>query len=939
VALLATADALRRRYETKWELAVLDQNVDVLRTARQLLESPSAAGEDRLAKGVLPLCLVQLALAYDSRYKHTADTRDIEEQIQCCEAVLAISEAKQHHERATRLLAAGLQSRFRLTGDAEDINRAVKLEREQLDGSPQPTASLLSQLGRGMMIRFERSGALTDLEEAVKLQEQSLAIHSTRDYDLADYQLSFAQTLRHRYLKFGALDNLEHCIRLASDSVMLREGHRDRHVSLDALAVFYVMLSQRSQDFANIDKAIEYFEEVLALLGKSHPRYPRALSNLAAALRNRHLRKESLPDLDRAIESLRESLTLIPAASHLDRHVLLINLSGALVDRLDIVGDVHDEDASIALGREALSMLPPGHVNRQNTLGNLASNLSRRYRRTENQEDVTEAMSLYDELLGSLGPGQLGQVYDLALINFAELLITRHRFTGSPEDLDRAIALHERWLEQGATKPVRASMCLHDAANALLCRFRLSHDESDLSNAIAKLEAALALHHARRYAALHDLSNALQLRFQTKGHVDDMEAAMRHQTAALEYVPAGHPGRSRVLYGFSRIHTSKNTPYHDVPLALEHAVHALLDASSSVQSRIEGFLELLPDITSTASQHEEAGPQLLDVFRHALQLLPQMAFLGLDVRERLRMLKQTEHLAILSADLALRLERPDDAVEVLEEGRAVFWTQYLRLRTKFDLLPSHLADELIRLARQIEQGTQRFKRHPSGDTHNKNRAAEDAAVVANRQLAVQFESLVKEARLLPGFERFLLHDSYAMLSWTAERCPVVVLLAANNRCAAILIRGQGTVAEHVPFPGITVEQLQKLTRTMNDANRNARSTRNGRAMRQMRPKGDGAARTLRELWEFIGEPLVNAIGLPVRDVISSNISSFSPESSRAEIQWTSTASSPTMYNRCFQSRSCPRCTNLRNPQRRMWLDGLRRSVLHPYIGCGSEGSS
>jgi hypothetical protein len=851
---------------------VLTQSIAVLEAARSLLEaSPSNASRERSAEDALISCMVQLASAYNSRYMHTADVKDLEDQISCCEVVLTTPEPGKHYKTATQLLSEALRNQFQRSQDAQDINRSISLLRGLLDLAPLPTAPLLSQLGRSLVVRFQWSGDLLDLEEAVTLQEQPLGMHSTRDFQLAQYQISLAQTLMYRYTKFGASEDLERCIQLATDSAALQEGHRDRHVSLNVLAVLYTILAMRSGNLASLDSSIECFDEILTLLGNSHPRYPRTLLNLGNALQHRYIRKGSLLDLNRAIELSRESLALLPENSHSERHGVLANLSISLFDRFDIVGDVEDEDASIALGREALSMVPPGHVNRQRAMGYLSNHIGQRYRRTENQEDMMEAMSIHEELVSSFDSGERSAVYDHALIHFADFLIARHRFTGSREDLDRAISLHEHLFQNGITEPLVETECLHSAANALLWRFQLSHDETDLVNAIAKLEAVSAIPHPQLYLALQDLSNALQLRFKAKGVVDDMETAMKYQTMALERVSIGHPGRSHVLYGFARIHIADCTTYHNFPLALEHASNALLDTSSSVQSRIQGFIELLPDVASAAFQHEEANAHLFDVFRHALHLLPQMAFLGLDVRERLRILKHTEHLAALSADLALRLDRPNDAVEVLEEGRAVFWTQFLRLRTKFDLLPPDLAEQLVKLARQIDKGTQRFNRHQSGDGHKKDRAAEDAAFVANRQLAVQFESLVEEARLLPGFECFLLHEPYPVLSRVAENCPVVVLLATNNSCAAILIRNLGAATEHVSLPGITVEQLQKLARSMQGANRNARNTRSGRAMHQMRLKGDGAARTLRELWEYVGQPLVKAIGLPVRDAIARTV--------------------------------------------------------------------
>ena len=75
-------------------------------------------------------------------------------------------------------------------------------------------------------------------------------------------------------------------------------------------------------------------------------------------------------------------------------------------------------------------------------------------------------------------------------------------------------------------------------------------------------------------------------------------------------------------------------------------------------------------------------------------LLPRVAYFGLDIGSRLRALADADKLAVNGAAHALILEQPQLAIELLEQGRAVFWSQHLRLRTAFDALPSQLHQEL-----------------------------------------------------------------------------------------------------------------------------------------------------------------------------------------------------------------------------------------------------
>lgn len=66
--------------------------------------------------------------------------------------------------------------------------------------------------------------------------------------------------------------------------------------------------------------------------------------------------------------------------------------------------------------------------------------------------------------------------------------------------------------------------------------------------------------------------------------------------------------------------------------------------------------------------------KLLQAYRSTVELLPQVAYLGLDPHLRLRALAQAPALATTAAACAVVGGQPQIAVELLEEGRTVFWT-------------------------------------------------------------------------------------------------------------------------------------------------------------------------------------------------------------------------------------------------------------------------
>jgi hypothetical protein len=99
----------------------------------------------------------------------------------------------------------------------------------------------------------------------------------------------------------------------------------------------------------------------------------------------------------------------------------------------------------------------------------------------------------------------------------------------------------------------------------------------------------------------------------------------------------------------------------------------------------------------------------LDVYHTAIQLLPRLAMLGLDLPSRQQALTSaSDGLVHDAAACAIRSGQCERAVELLEEGRAVFWSQALQLRSPMtdlrDVAPE-LEQKLRSIPLALEQGS------------------------------------------------------------------------------------------------------------------------------------------------------------------------------------------------------------------------------------------
>ena len=104
-----------------------------------------------------------------------------------------------------------------------------------------------------------------------------------------------------------------------------------------------------------------------------------ARSLLAGLLLQRHQMTASQSDLDESVALLREALSMV-SPGHPERAVMLSNLAAAMrswaevsASRGDVLAAHEGLDESVALLREALSMVSPGHPERAVMLSNLAA--------------------------------------------------------------------------------------------------------------------------------------------------------------------------------------------------------------------------------------------------------------------------------------------------------------------------------------------------------------------------------------------------------------------------------------------------------------------------------------------------------------------------------------------------------------------------------------
>jgi hypothetical protein len=212
------------------------------------------------------------------------------------------------------------------------------------------------------------------------------------------------------------------------------------------------------------------------------------------------------------------------------------------------------------------------------------------------------------------------------------------------------------------------------------------------------------------------------------------------------------------------------------------------------------------------------GGSSLEAHETAIGLLPRLAMLGLDVKSRQGALaSNTDGLARNAAACAIREREFTKAIEFLEEGRAIFWSQALQLRTPVDELASsapELAQKFMELSRVLERGSLRDISSKMAEPPERGISA-DREAVRYRQLHAEWLATVEEIRGQKGFQTFLRAKPFAELSAAAAHGPVVILIASELRseCDALIMRHSQRPV-HIPLPQMSVEMAENLIKRM-----------------------------------------------------------------------------------------------------------------------------
>ncbi|KAG1775530.1 CHAT domain-containing protein [Suillus placidus] len=668
-------------------------------------------------------------------------------------------------------------------------------------------------------------------------------------------------------------------------------GHVDHAAALTNLA--YARHQGYIRDYLqDIDTTTSLFRDTLALRSQHHPDYCLSLYNLTKSLTWRHNKKGTAADIREAAQLYHELLALCPEGTHLRsiavgengvhyvigecnilpedtsdggihlRRVVLelcpqghqrrpgalYPLLQSLRTRYTQCGSIDDLDESIKLSREAVSLLSEGHPHRSNSLNELAISLIYRFNYQGKPNDLDEAISLHEEALRLCPVGHKSHHFSLENLGFA--LITCFDKRGDIDDITRAISLYRESLMLRPLEDPHRNVTINNYASALKLRYDKFHVIEDLNEATDQYRESLRAirhDHPERYKALHNLSSALCSRFTQTWKNEDVEEAINLCHESLATLPSLHPGRCISYIRLNNAYLSRYLTEHD-PADLSLAVENFRLASNhSTRGFPERFIQAY---NWTVAADQLGHGSALEAYSTSLELLEAHLATRSSAtsrREAAAPFTGARSLPVDAASCAIRCDNLRHAVELMEQGRGQQWSLASRLKTPVEDLESEnptLAHNYLELSKLVSNAAQ------SSATIT-DKAAADRAATEYRGLTRQWEAAVAEIRNLRAFSRFLLPPLYEDLQAAARQGPIIILIASQYSCSAIIIPTLGD-PHHIPLPSVTLADLKTLK------DRFTRAIQHASRMNPAESRTDLIVLS-RILWDEIMLPIVNVL--------------------------------------------------------------------------------
>ncbi|KAJ7851773.1 CHAT domain-containing protein [Mycena leptocephala] len=672
-------------------------------------------------------------------------------------------------------------------------------------------------------------------------------------------------SLFRRFEQLGDLSDIKKYVLMFEDAVQFTpDGHPDKPFRLNGLGSSLLRRFERLGDLSDINKSVLMFEDAVQLTPDGHPDMPSMLKNLGNSLFRRFEQLGDLSDINKSVLMFEDAdaVQLTPDG-HPDKPSRLNNLGNSLFHRFERLGDLSDINNSVLVNEDAVQLTPDGHPNKPRQLNSLGNSLLGRFQQLGDLSDINKSVLMFEDAVQLTPDGHPHKPGRLN--NLGNSLSHRFERLGDLSDINKSVLMFEDAVQLTPDGHPDKPGWLSNLGNSLSLRFERLGDLSDINKSVLMFEDAVQLtpdSHPDQPGWLNNLGNSHFHRFEWLGDLSDINKSVLMFEDAVQLTPDGHPDKPSLLHNLGkslfRRFEQLGDPQDSQQLLL-HYTSAACSTTSPASIRCEAARRW----AKHAQVHQPSS--LLHAYTTAIELLPDLAWLGLSITDRHHQLSQAGQVVRDAAAAAIAQHDYQKAVEWLDQGRSIIWGQLLNLRTPVDELREHhpgLADDLVSLSTLLE--TAGTRNNAVADGIKPQSQSLEPIAQRSHSHALRRNGVLQQIRELSGFEKFLLSKPISELSQAAKMGPVAILNISAYGCdALILMPGLADEVIHILLSDFTIHEAKALTNSLasivGTPGRNDRL--HGSIEGAMAPD-DIFSHILSEIWFKIVHPVLNVLAIP-----------------------------------------------------------------------------
>lgn len=681
------------------------------------------------------------------------------------------------------------------------------------------------------------------LEEAIEHMRDGLGLLGIDHCDHPGYTANLVALLRRLSRESGNPDHVKEAVCLGRKALKrIPDDDSDRPLILTNTASAILETVKSDSDLGLIDEALSMYREAINIAPEGSQDQGVAIVNLVSAYRKANELDPDSALLDEALTQGSKALELF-SDPDLYRAAALSAVGNAQRDRYSETGSLSDLDEALKHAEEALTLTPKQHPERAARLTNLAVLLSDDFKERANRSQLDHAIELYRQALSL--PEPVASLVSERRNDLALALRDRHRDTENSQDLDESIKHAQQAAAASTIDELTYAGYVNNLASALFERYERDHNPADLTKAINCFNEALVASNNRLTEAYRYETNigiALAARAQDTGSMDDIDQALLHMERSIELLPTSHPDRAYQISNLAYTYRQRSLMFQEGEhhnLALEDAKSAvttaqeavaaagssdarLLPALSNLAQSLRWLEHLVPDVSQSqktleaqrqaallegitpaekfrqsarwARDAEVIGDyeEAFKAFKRAVSLTTQVAWIGLPLRERRKLLTDMQEVlehAVAHAANQRRLE----AFAWADHVRSVLWRQGLQARSLAEKKEDEQWASLSGFISNVESDRRRSNMRP--DEQLRLRAHEGEAELG---------------QTVP--------DPYAYQGLGADG-PIALLVPGEEKSLALILKGDAEpLLIHLPkaSKGQLREQVEKLQAKITD---------------------------------------------------------------------------------------------------------------------------